>query len=110
MGPRAAVLAVVLVLLLLIPIDKTLPAATRASFLRKAACLQQQQPAANGAEDIEFAAPVDILRRAGVKVVVASLGDSLTVKTAQGLRIEGDILLQDVTEANHYDVIVIPGG
>ncbi|CDI84279.1 hypothetical protein EAH_00051110 [Eimeria acervulina] len=65
---------------------------------------------ANGAEDIEFASPVDVLRRAGVKVVVASLGEGLIVKTAQGLRIEGDMPLEDVSPDAHYDVIVLPGG
>lgn len=65
---------------------------------------------ANGAEDVEFIAPVDIMRRAGMKVVVASVGDSLIVKTAQGVRIEGELPLKDIPETEHFDIIVIPGG
>lgn len=65
---------------------------------------------ANGAEDVEFIAPVDILRRAGVKVVVASVGDSLIVKTAQGVRIEGELHLKDIPDSEHFDVIILPGG
>lgn len=65
---------------------------------------------ANGAEDVEFIAPVDILRRAGVKVVVASIGDSLMIKTAQGVRIEGEITIKDVSDSEHFDIIILPGG
>ncbi|OEH76185.1 hypothetical protein cyc_06976 [Cyclospora cayetanensis] len=65
---------------------------------------------ANGAEDIEFITPVDVLRRAGFKVVVASVGNHMAVKTAQGVHIEGEVLLKDIPESKHFDVIVIPGG
>ncbi|KAL8270132.1 hypothetical protein Esti_005931 [Eimeria stiedai] len=70
---------------------------------------------ADGVEDIELIAPIDILRRAGkrlasVKVVVASIHDSLAVSTAQGVRVEGDKLLKDISTSEQYDVIIIPGG
>lgn len=43
-------------------------------------------------------------------MVVASVGDSLMIKTAQGVRIEGELPLKDIPESEHFDVIIIPGG
>lgn len=62
---------------------------------------------ADGCEEIEAVAPVDILRRAGMAVTVAGLSTK-TVTTARGLRIETDLLLCDATE--NYDMIILPGG
>lgn len=40
---------------------------------------------ANGFEDIEALAPVDILRRGGVEVKTVSISNSLMVKSANGI-------------------------
>ena len=40
---------------------------------------------ANGFEDIEALAPVDILRRGGVEVKTVSISDSLMVESANGV-------------------------
>ncbi|KAL8428745.1 hypothetical protein ACSSS7_007014 [Eimeria intestinalis] len=50
------------------------------------------------------------LPASGVRVVVASIHDSLTVATAQGVRVEAEKLLKDISTSEHYDVIIIPGG
>lgn len=42
--------------------------------------------------------------------MVASVGDKLIVKTAQGVNIEGEMLLKEIPDAETFDVIVIPGG
>lgn len=68
-----------------------------------------------GTESIEFTAPYDILKRAGANITIAKVKDptnpelSLTVTTAQGLKIQADILIEQVTR-NEYDMIVCPGG
>ena len=43
-------------------------------------------------------------------MVVASVGDHLIVKTAQGVRIEGELPMKDIPESEHFDVIIVPGG
>lgn len=62
---------------------------------------------ADGTEDIEAVTPIDLLRRGGVTVTVASVSQK-TVTCSNGTRIEADLLL---TEVNHTpDILVIPGG
>lgn len=63
---------------------------------------------APGFEEIEFCAPVDILRRAGVPVEVAGV-QGLNVKGAHGITIQADKLLSEVTPGA-YSGIVLPGG
>ena len=63
---------------------------------------------ADGFEEIEFVTPVDLLRRAGVEVVVAALaGDGATGRS--GIRIMADVALTDVSEMD-FDLLMIPGG
>lgn len=61
---------------------------------------------ADGFEEIEAVAPVDILRRAAVKVDVAGLGGKI-VSSSRGLRIETDLLFEELTDA---DALILPGG
>ena len=64
---------------------------------------------ADGFEDIEAVAVIDILRRGGVEVVTAALAPEPTARSAHGIRIETDALLGDVLDA-HWDAIILPGG
>ena len=66
-------------------------------------------PLANGFEDIEAVAVIDILRRGGVEVVTASIHDRRVVTSAHGIRMEADALFADVA-GKSYDAIVLPGG
>ena len=66
-------------------------------------------PLANGFEELEAVAAVDVLRRGGVEVVMASIHDSLDVKGAHGISVRADALFADVADAE-YDAIVLPGG
>lgn len=65
-------------------------------------------PLAVGFEEIEAVTVVDILRRAGVKVVLAALED-LHVKGAHGIEIKADKHFCDV-EHDSFDMVVLPGG
>jgi len=61
-----------------------------------------------GVEEIEFIAVVDILRRADVEVVMASL-DGKSVTGRSNITIKADAALPDVMNEN-WDMIVLPGG
>ena len=64
---------------------------------------------ADGCEEIEALTVVDILRRAGIKIEMLSISDSLTIKGSHGIEFKADHLM---TERNSldYDGIVLPGG
>ncbi len=64
---------------------------------------------ANGFEDIEALAPIDILRRGEVEVVTVSVGDSLYVETAHGVTVKADVLVADA-DFSDADMLVLPGG
>lgn len=68
---------------------------------------------AEGFEEIEAATPIDVLRRAGVEVVVAGLS-ALTVRGARGLALQADALLADCDPpqagSEPYDLVLLPGG
>lgn len=63
---------------------------------------------APGFEEVEFCAPVDILRRLSVPIVTASIGER-EVKSARGISMRADILLQDV-DVSEIGGIILPGG
>lgn len=65
---------------------------------------------ANGFEEIEAITPVDILRRAGIEVKTCSIQEELSVTGANGIKIEADIMLKDVNNADSYDILITPGG
>lgn len=65
-------------------------------------------PFAEGVEEIEFVAVVDILRRAGVEVVTASLEPG-AVTGRSNIIIAADSELADV-QSEDWDMIVLPGG
>lgn len=63
---------------------------------------------ADGFEEIETVTPVDLLRRAGVEVVIASL-DGRMAAGRGGMRLEADAILADL-DASGFDMLLIPGG
>ncbi|KAL5788329.1 hypothetical protein ACOSP7_005278 [Xanthoceras sorbifolium] len=66
-------------------------------------------PIANGSEEIEIVTIVDILRRAKVDVVIASIEKSTQIVASQGTKIIAEKLIRDAAEAI-YDLIILPGG
>lgn len=65
-------------------------------------------PLANGFEEIEALTIIDLLRRAHVEVVTASL-DALTVTGANRVSVLADTRLDEVM-ADEFDMVVLPGG
>lgn len=63
---------------------------------------------ANGCEEIEALAPVDFLRRAGVKVTTVSLKGGV-VCGAHGIEISADRVFPDA-DFSDAEMIVLPGG
>ncbi len=64
---------------------------------------------ADGFEDIEAVAVIDVLRRAGINVKTLGLVGNI-VTSARGVRVYADDRLIDFDNANDYDAIVLPGG
>lgn len=64
---------------------------------------------ANGFEEIEALAPVDILRRGGVDVKTVSITASTSVETAHGVTIIADCHFDDV-DLSDADLLILPGG
>ena len=62
---------------------------------------------ADGFEEIEAVTPIDILRRAGMEVVIAGL-EKRQVKGARGVEVSADLLLADYKDTP--DTVVLPGG
>ncbi|MEX1048914.1 MAG: DJ-1 family glyoxalase III [Akkermansiaceae bacterium] len=63
---------------------------------------------ADGFEEIEAVTPVDLLRRAGVEVVIASLGGQIVTGRC-GIRLEPDASLGEV-DFDKFDLLFLPGG
>lgn len=62
---------------------------------------------AEGFEEIEAIAPIDILRRAGIEVVVAGVGQR-EVTGAHGITVETDLMIEQYQGSP--DAVVLPGG
>ncbi len=64
---------------------------------------------AEGFEDIEALAPVDILRRGGVEIKTVSVTGNLTVESAHGVGVRADLLFENIDPAS-ADMLMLPGG
>ena len=65
---------------------------------------------ADGFEEIEATAPIDLLRRAEAEVTVASCSDSLDVTGRSNITLRADCLLTGIEDPLHFDLLVLPGG
>jgi len=65
-------------------------------------------PLAEGFEEIEAVTIVDVLRRASLDVVTASLGES-PVRGSHAIAVAADARIDDV-RADDFDAVVLPGG
>jgi len=65
---------------------------------------------ADGFEEIEATAPIDLLRRAEAEVTVASCSDSLDVTGRSTITLRADTLLSHAPDPLAFDLLVLPGG
>ncbi|RXK56509.1 DJ-1/PfpI family protein [Oleiharenicola lentus] len=66
-------------------------------------------PLAEGFEEIEAFAPVDLLRRAGVEVTTAALAEGIHVTGRSGITAHADTTLAAVL-GRDFDLVFLPGG
>ena len=64
---------------------------------------------AEGFEECEALCTGDVLKRGGVSVTYASVGDR-TVASAHSVRITADIVLSSKTLEDDWDIVFLPGG
>ncbi|KAM0003168.1 putative protein/nucleic acid deglycase DJ-1, class I glutamine amidotransferase [Helianthus debilis subsp. tardiflorus] len=66
-------------------------------------------PIANGTEPMEAVITIDVLRRAGADVTVASVEKELRVDACHGVKIVADALISDCVDTV-FDLVSLPGG
>ena len=64
---------------------------------------------ADGYEEIEALAVVDILRRAEIEIDTVSISDDLLTNGSHKIQVMADKLLKDIVFEN-YNMLVLPGG
>ena len=68
-------------------------------------------PLAPGFEELEMVAPVDLLRRAGAEVTLASVDGAPLVIGRTGIVVRAELTLDEaLAEPAPYDLVLIPGG
>jgi 4-methyl-5(b-hydroxyethyl)-thiazole monophosphate biosynthesis len=65
-------------------------------------------PLAQGCEELEAVTVIDLMRRAGIEVVTASLTDE-PIKASRGTVLIADTTLDEVLNRS-FDMVVLPGG
>ena len=63
----------------------------------------------NDFEEIELLTPVDIMRRGGIDVIIATTENSQTIKGRNGIKIVADVMLSNI-QFDNFDALFIPGG
>lgn len=66
-------------------------------------------PLANGCEELEAVTLIDILRRADITVITASLSNNEIITASRGVRLLADTSLESVIY-DDFDMIILPGG
>jgi len=66
-------------------------------------------PLAKGFEEIEAVTIIDVLRRADIEVLVASLDNDLLVKGSNNIVVQANLEIKD-TDSDELDMIILPGG
>lgn len=62
---------------------------------------------ADGFEDVEALAPIDLMRRAGFEVVIAGIGGDV-IRSSHGVKVSTDISVNKISD--DYDIYFCPGG
>jgi len=66
-------------------------------------------PLAEGCEELEAVTIIDLLRRADITVITASLTDNTLVTASRGVRLIADTTLENVIY-DDFNMIILPGG
>ena len=63
---------------------------------------------ANGTEEMEAVIVIDLLRRANIAVTVA--GESTLVTCSRGVKMIPDVTIEELSDDDTYDAVILPGG
>lgn len=66
-------------------------------------------PIAEGFEELEAVALIDVMRRAGIDVRVVYIGETPLVVGANGITVQADNAIDNI-DADEFDMMVLPGG
>jgi 4-methyl-5(b-hydroxyethyl)-thiazole monophosphate biosynthesis len=66
-------------------------------------------PLAEGCEELEAVTLIDLLRRAGINVITASLKSECKLTASRGVQLIADTTLESVLD-DDFDMIILPGG
>ncbi|KAH7294644.1 hypothetical protein KP509_27G011200 [Ceratopteris richardii] len=66
-------------------------------------------PVSMGVEEMEAVIVIDVLRRANMNVIVASVEQDLQILGSGSIKIVADKHIEDVKDS-HFDIIILPGG
>ena len=64
---------------------------------------------ADGFEEVEALTPIDVLRRAGMKVITVAVREELVVQGAHGVPVVADAMFADI-DPEAADMLLLPGG
>ena len=64
---------------------------------------------AEGFEETEALAPVDLLRRSGKTVITVGVGDNV-ITSSHGVPVVTDTIAQEIVLDDNLEMIVLPGG
>lgn len=64
---------------------------------------------ANGFEETEAIAPIDIMRRAGLQVLIAGVGGK-RVRSSHGVVVTAEVHSRDLVPDGRLEAVVLPGG
>lgn len=76
-------------------------------LVRMAAAKKVLVPIGTGSEEMEAVITIDVLRRAGAEVTVASVESGLEVECSRKVKLLADKLIQDCSTED-YDLIALP--
>lgn len=66
-------------------------------------------PLAEGFEEVEAVALIDVMRRGGIDVRIAYIGESALVTGANGITVQADNALTSI-DPDEFDMMALPGG
>ncbi len=66
-------------------------------------------PLAQGCEEIEAVTLIDLLRRAKITVITASLTEQRQIKASRGVQLVADLTLEEIM-FDDFDMVILPGG
>ena len=73
-------------------------------------CMKGLMILADGFEDTEALTTRDVLTRAGIEIITASISNSLEVESSFGIKVQANVLLKKIKNLDEFETIILPGG